>query len=191
MARTKLKLLVRDEDITSAEQLEAVGRRGKRRLWRALAFIVVGFALYLALGGMWAVGPQPGEPPPERVFGTFVAEQCFREPIMLWLTWRCEGTGTVPGWEPEYAETYNSTVTPEQIGHPVWLERLGVYHPSNKDQVYWVDPDRGSLPHVGSWGLLAGFLAAFCQFIGGISDRGAYRDNRKKWAGEAAEDQRG
>lgn len=110
---------------------------------------------------------------------------------MLWLTWRCEGIGTVPGRKPEYAQTYNSQVTPQQIGQPVRLERLEKIRSSGKDQVYWVDPGRGSLPRFGTYSLLAGFAGAFFQFIGGISDRGAYRNNRKRWAGEAAEDQRG
>ncbi len=189
MARTKLKLLVRDEDITNPEQLEAVRRRGNRRLRRALVFIGVGFALWIAWGTEDTMG-LIGEPPPQRVFGTFIAEECFREPLRLWLTWRCEGVGTVPGMEPEPAVTTNSTVVPEQIGQPLRLERIHTVHSSNKDRVYWVDPDRGSLPRIGSWSLLAGFLAAFCQLIGGISDRGAYRDNRKKWTGAAAENHR-
>ena len=63
MARTKLKLLAVSKDITSAEQLEALGRRGKRRLWRALAFLVLGFALWIAWGMEDTMG-LIGEPPP-------------------------------------------------------------------------------------------------------------------------------
>lgn len=190
MARTKLKLLAVSKDITSAEQLEALGRRGKRRLWRALVFLVLGFALWIAWGmerGMSLIG----EPPPQQVFGTFVAEECFREPLRLWLTWRCEGVGTVPGREPEYAETYNSAVLPDQIGQPVQLERIYVADSSGKDRVYWIEPDRGSLPQIGTWSLVVGFFAALCQLFGGAGDRGVYDNIRKKWAGEAAEDQRG
>lgn len=80
---------------------------------------------------------------------------------MLWLTWRCEGTGTVPGREPEHVQTYISTVTPEEIGQPVRLERLEKIRSSGKDQEYWVDPGRGSSPRFGTYSLLADLLGRF------------------------------